>query len=89
LERRRWICKVKDVVEGIDMRMEEIKKRFKGEWVLIEYSQLDDHLAVLEGEVLVHSLDKDVIYREQLRYKGKQLAIEYLGEIPEDWAVML
>lgn len=71
------------------MTMEEIKKKFKGEWVLIEYSQLDEHLAVLDGEVIAHSLDKKFIYREQLRYKGKQLAIEYLGEIPEDWAVML
>ena len=71
------------------MMIEEIKKKYKGEWVLIEYSSLDDNLAVLEGDVIAHSLDKDFIYREQLCYKGKQLAIEYLGEIPEDWAVML
>ncbi len=71
------------------MTMEEIKKKFRGEWVLIEYTQLDDNLAVLHGEVVAHSLDKDFIYREQLHYTGKQLAIEYLGEIPKDWAVML
>ena len=71
------------------MNIEEIKRKYKGEWVLIEYSSLDDNLSVLEGKVIAHSIDKDFIYREQLRYKGKQLAIEYLGEIPEDWAVML
>ena len=71
------------------MKFDEIKKRFKGGWVLIEYTELDDNLLPLEGEVIAHSGDKDVILKEQLRYKGKKLAIEYLGDIPEDWAVML
>jgi hypothetical protein len=71
------------------MNLEEIKKKFKDEWVLIEYTKLDENLAVLEGEVLAHSSDRDTIYKEQLRYKDKQLSIEYLGDAPEDWAVML
>ena len=71
------------------MRFDEIKRKFKGEWVLIEYTKLDDKLLPLEGKVIAHSKDKDVILKEQLRHKGKKLAIEYLGDIPEDWAVML
>jgi len=71
------------------MKFEEIKKKFKGEWVVIEYTQLDETLVPLEGEIVAHSPLRDVIYKEQLRYKGKQLAIEYLGDIPEEWAVML
>ena len=71
------------------MNINEMKEKFKGEWVLVEYRKLDDNLAIIEGEVIAHSLDKDLIYREQLRYKDKQLAIEYFGEIPKDWAVML
>ena len=71
------------------MKLEEIKKKFKGEWVIIEYTQLDENLVPLEGEILAHSPLRDVIYKEQLRYKGKQLAIEYLEDIPEDWVVML
>ena len=56
------------------MRFDEIKRKFKGEWVLIEYTKLDDKLLPLEGKVIAHSKDKDVILeiiREKLRRKGK------------------
>ncbi len=55
-----------------------MKRKFKGEWVLIEYTELNDNLEVVEGEVIAHSPDKDFIYREQLRYKDKQLALTTL-----------
>lgn len=64
--------------------MAEIRKRYKGEWVLIEYTELDDELNVVEGEVVAHSKDREEIYRAQMELKGKKLAIEYLGEIPEE-----
>ena len=71
------------------MKFEEIKKKYQGEWVLIEYKELDENLVPLEGEVLAHSPNRDGIYMEQLNYKDKQLAIDYFGDIPDDWAVML
>ena len=71
------------------MKLQEIADKFQGEWVLIEYTQLDEDLAVVEGEVIVHSMNKEEIYKKQLDLQGKQLAIEYFGEIPEDWAVLL
>ena len=33
---------------------------------------------------MAHSKDREVIYRAQMELKGKKLAIEYLGEIPEE-----
>ena len=71
------------------MEMTEIRKRYKGEWVLIEYARLDEELNVIEGEVIAHSPIKDEIYRQLLETEGKDVAIEYLGEVPEDLAVML
>ena len=65
------------------MRIEEIRKLYPDEWVLIEYSKLDDDLNVLEGEVIAHSPDKEEIYQAQMKLQGRSLAIEYLGEIPE------
>ena len=65
------------------MRIEEIRKLYPDEWVLIEYSKLDDDLNVLEGEVIAHSPDKEEIYQAQMKVQGRSLAIEYLGEIPE------
>ena len=65
------------------MKMEEIRKHYQGEWVLIEYTKLDDDLNVLEGEVIAHSLNKEEIYQVQMKVEGKTLAVEYLGEVPE------
>ena len=65
------------------MRIEEIRKLYPDEWVLIEYSKLDDDLNVLEGKVIAHSADKEEIYQAQMNLQGRSLAIEYLGEIPE------
>ena len=71
------------------MEMTEIRERYKGEWVLIEYAELDEELNVVEGEVIAHSPNRDEIYRRLLETKGRDIAIEYLGEVPEDLAVML
>jgi len=71
------------------MKIGEIKRKYKGEWVLIEYTKLSEDLSVVEGEVIAHSVDKDFIYKEQLRFKNKNLSVEYLGKVPQDWAVML
>ncbi len=65
------------------MKMEEIRKCYQGEWVLIEYTKLDDDLNVVDGEVIAHSPNREEIYQAQMRLQGKSLAVEYLGEIPE------
>ena len=41
------------------MKLEEIKNQYQGEWVLIEYTLLNDNLVPLEGEVLAHSKNRD------------------------------
>jgi hypothetical protein len=70
------------------MTWEEIRKRYAREWVLIEYQQLDERLNVVEGDVVAHSPEKEEIYRHLLQTKGKNIAIEYTGEFPQDLAVM-
>jgi len=63
--------------------MQEIRKQYQDEWVLIEHSKLDDDLNVIEGEVIAHSPNKEEIYQAQMKLQGRSLAIEYLGEMPE------
>ena len=70
------------------MRIEMMRKKYKGEWVLIEYSEVDEVLNVIEGEVVAHSPNKEEIYKLQLKVPDKQLSIEYMGKVPEDLAVM-
>lgn len=74
---------------GKVMSVREIRDRSAGEWVLIGYEELDEDLNVLRGEVLAHSVHRDEIYQRLLSLKGKRIAIEYLGALPEDWAVVL
>lgn len=71
------------------MKWEHIEKEFKGEWVLIECTKMDEEFSLVEGEVLFHHPDKDKVYRKLLELKPKNYTIEYLGEVPEDLAVML
>jgi hypothetical protein len=70
------------------MRWEEICKQYAGQWVLIEYRELDEQLNVVEGEVIAHSSAKEEIYKYLLKTKSKNIAIEYAGELPQDLAVM-
>lgn len=55
---------------------------------MIEYQELDEQLNVVEGEVIAHSPDKEAIYKHLLTTQGKNIAIEYAGEFPQDLAVM-
>jgi len=65
------------------MRIREITKKHKGEWLLIEYDELDKDLNVKRGKVLAHSPNKEEIYQILLETKGKNVAIEYAGKLPE------
>lgn len=70
------------------MTWEEILKEYAGEWVLIEYRELDAQLNVIEGEVIAHSPNKEEIYKRLLETKGGNIAIEYTGVFPKELAVM-
>ena len=70
------------------MRLSEIKRKYRNEWVLIEYSKISASLQVKEGKVLAHASNKEDIYKALLRTKGKNVAIEYFGKVPEDLVVM-
>ena len=70
------------------MRLNEIKKKYKNQWVLVEYSKLDKNLRVNEGKVLAHAPTKEDIYKALLRIRGKNVSIEYCGKLPEDLVVM-
>jgi hypothetical protein len=71
------------------MTREEICQRYAGQWVLIEYRQLDEQLNVIEGEVIAHSPEKEEIYRLLLGTTGKNIAIEYAGEVPRHLEALL
>jgi len=70
------------------MTWKEICKHYAGQWVLIEYRELDEQLNVIEGDVIAHSSDKEQVYKRLLHTQGKNIAIEYAGKFPQDLTVM-
>ncbi len=71
------------------MTFEEIQQNYHGEWVLIAYSSTDENSPVIKGKVLAHSLNKEEIYQALESAKEENLAIEYLGPVPEDLDLIL
>jgi hypothetical protein len=67
----------------------EIKRNYDGEWVLIAYSKTDEDLQIIEGKVIAHSTNKEDIYQALESTPEQPLAIEYMGEVPEDIAFIL
>ena len=71
------------------MKWKDIKTKFKDQWVLIEVVKVDESFNLVEGEVLVHSKDKDEVYQKLLQIRPKEFSIEYTGVVPEDLAIVM
>lgn len=71
------------------MTFEEMQNRYNGEWLLIAYTSVDDNLQIIKGEVLAHSQNKEDIYKTLEAVKEQPLAIEYVGQVPENLAFIL
>ena len=71
------------------LTIEQIKQRYRDEWLLIGYTDLDENLNVLSGEVLAHAQDANDLYKLLPQYSDRPVAFEYVGEIPPDFAFML
>ena len=57
--------------------IENIRKKFHNEWLLIRVVKLDKTTTTpLAGRLLAHSQNRDKIYSESLKYKG-MILIDY------------
>lgn len=65
------------------LTLAEIQEKYPQQWVLIAYTEEDEYLNVIRGEVLVYSPNCDEIEDYLPNRNGKAVAIEYTGPIPE------
>ena len=70
------------------MDIAKIKKLYRNQWVLIEYTKLDRHLRPKDGRVIAHAANKEDIYKALLDTRGKNISLEFYGKVDEDAAVM-
>jgi hypothetical protein len=61
------------------MTLEEIKQQYPNQWVLIEFTKLDDELSVVDGKVLAHSANRDEIEKELTTLRNEKIAVEFTG----------
>ncbi len=73
------------------MHIEDMLKRYRQEWLLIEVKKFDENWNPIEGKVIFHSPSDDDVLKEMLKLKGKKinLATRFAGEFPEDLATLL
>ena len=71
------------------LTLEQIKQKCPDQWCLVECVEVNEDWEILRGRILAHSPDRDEIYGKLATTNGGTIAVEYTGEIPEDWAVML
>lgn len=71
------------------LTLEEIEKRFDGEWVLVGDPELTEMNEVIRGTVLAHSKDRDEVYHKALELRPKNAATLCLRKIPEGTGVLL
>ncbi|MEM6613057.1 MAG: hypothetical protein AAF652_12550 [Cyanobacteria bacterium P01_C01_bin.72] len=71
------------------MTFEEIEQNYNGQWVLIAYTETDEDLKVVKGKVIAHSANREDVYQALANADKQPLAIEYMGQVPEDLAFIL
>jgi hypothetical protein len=64
------------------MNIENLKKKYKDEWLLIKITVADEQDQPKEGEVILHSKSRDEVYEAQKDLK-EDLYITYAGELPK------
>lgn len=62
------------------LTMEEIEKKFDGEWVLIEDVETDERLEIVRGKVTYHGKDTEELHRRAKAAKSKYIASRYIGK---------
>lgn len=65
------------------MQIEELKRQYKDEWVLVEVLEEDEQSRPVEVRLIAHSKNRDDIYDKLKETKGIDTFQFYTGEIPK------
>lgn len=66
------------------MRISEVKKKYKDEWVLAEVLEQDKLNQPTKVKVIAHSSDRDKVYEKIAKLpKGFRVTTFYTGKIPK------
>jgi hypothetical protein len=82
------------MIKKQELRLEEIERRYVGEWVLVEETAWDEQGNPTKGVVFAHGLDREAIVgptsRLHLQKPGVKTFVFYAGpKVPEGLVVVL
>src|SRR5437588_276401 len=69
------------------LTVDQIKSRYKSEWVLLKDPVLAKGPRLIKGEVVAHSKDRDEIDRVAMRLKLKSSAFLFTGQVTGDFVL--
>lgn len=76
-------------MKPVMLNIENIKKRYHDQWVLIVNPVYDKFDRIKKGNVIFHSEDRDKIDKVMLETNNRNIAIRYLGTVGKDISVIL
>ena len=73
------------------LNIQEIIKKYNGQWVFMINCNEDDNGETIGGEVVLHSERRDKVLREMAKYDNEEsiTLVTYVGDIPEGVSVVL
>jgi len=71
------------------MNLEQIQRAYPDQWVIIEFTKLDDELKVVEGNVIATAKDRREIEKKAATLHDKKLALEFTGDTDTGEAYLL
>lgn len=70
---------------GERLTIEELRRRYDGEWVIVVDPDSTPEQGVLSGVVVAHSPDRNEAYDGMLKAEGGRFASLCFKELPEGW----
>lgn len=68
-------------------KIEDIRKKFHREWLLIAIDKMDDATTTpLTGRLLAHSKLRDEMYNEEAKHRGNTLTVYSDDDLPKGYA---
>ena len=71
------------------LSLADIETRYDSEWILVEDPEVNEQFEVLRGKVVIHSKNRDEVYRKAADLKLKSTAFLYTGKVAEDAVIIL
>jgi|GEM_PF-1689077 hypothetical protein len=74
------------------MKYSAIEKKYKNKWVLLECTKTTEDFKILDANVIASAKTREELYSEERKLSGRTsniIAVEYLGKIPEDLAIIM